>query len=76
MKTSQERIVLQHLKEHGNITSWQAFIEYGITRLSACIFILRQKGFNIISHNVTSKNRYGNSTTFSRYILNNVITNT
>lgn len=36
--------VLNHLRENGSITSWEAIQQYGATRLSAIIFNLRKKG--------------------------------
>ncbi len=68
MKNTQEELVLKHLKDFGSITSWEAFMNYGVTRLSAIIFQLRRK-FLIDSENLTEKNRYGHAVTFSKYIL-------
>lgn len=48
MKPQTQRI-LNHLKDHGPITSNQALIVYGISRLSACIYDLRKEGFVIAS---------------------------
>ena len=39
--------VRNHLKTHGEITSWCAIQMYGITRLSEYIRQLRSKGLNI-----------------------------
>lgn len=61
--------VLRHLKEKGHITSLEAFREYGITRLSAVIFNLRQDGYNICSDRASRKNRYGKMVTFAKYTL-------
>lgn len=61
--------VLRHLKEKGNITSLQAFREYGITRLSAVIFNLRRDGYIIVNEFITRKNRYGDKVSFAKYIL-------
>lgn len=69
MKITQEYIVLRHLKDFGSLTTWEAIQEYGITRLSAMIHLLRKQGHNIESENITAKNRYGNSTTFSKYYI-------
>lgn len=66
---SQVRLVEKHLNKKGSITSWEAFEKYGITRLSAVIYILRQDGQNIKSISTTKKNRYGHSVTFSTYTL-------
>ena len=40
----QKEVVLNHLKEHGSLTSWQAIMEYGLTRLSQYIYLLRNDG--------------------------------
>lgn len=69
MRITQEQLVLRHLEDFGSITTWEAIQEYGITRLSAMIHLLRKQGHNIESENVTTKNRYGNSTTFSKYYI-------
>lgn len=40
---TQEEKVLKFIREHGSITSLQAFRQLGITRLSAKIFNLRER---------------------------------
>lgn len=70
-EVTQTDLVEKHLKEKGNITSWEAFELYGITRLSAKIYELRKK-YNILSINTTKKNRYGHMCNFSTYILKGV----
>jgi hypothetical protein len=69
MKLTQYDRVLKHLQDYGTITSWESFIEYGITRLSAVIFMLRRDGFNISSTFKTTKTRYGEPTSFAIYKL-------
>lgn len=64
-----EQLVLRHLIDFGSITTWEAFKEYGNTRLSAYILILRKKGYNIQTDYITSKNRYGNASTYAKYLL-------
>ena len=67
---TQKMQVLKHLKNHKNgITSMTAFERYGITRLSGRIFELRQEGFEIVTDNVTVKNRFGHVVTYARYRL-------
>jgi len=62
--------VINHLKTYGSITSRQAFIRYGITRLSAVIHVLKYKrGYNIKSELESSKNRRGATCTYSVYKL-------
>lgn len=66
---TQANMVLDHMINHGFITSMEAFGMYGITRLSARIYELREAGHNILTVNKTCKNRYGHSCTYSEYRL-------
>lgn len=68
-KRTQADRVLDYIKKFGSITTLEAFRDLGVTRLSARIFELRDKGLNIDSTNVTSKNRYGESCTYAKYFL-------
>lgn len=61
--------ILNHLKEHGQITSMEAFEQYGATRLSAIIFNLRNEGYNIKSEDTSCVNRYGRPVHFVSYKL-------
>jgi hypothetical protein len=70
MATSQLKQVLEHLKEHGSITSYEAFKLYGATRLSAIIHTLRHReGYNIVSHYERVTTRNGFQTTIAVYKL-------
>ena len=70
MALSQTNLVLQHLIEHGNITSYDAFNLYGATRLSAIIYILRHKdGYSITSHLEQVTTRLGHKTNIAVYTL-------
>lgn len=68
-KTTQEKEVLDYLRKIGSITSWEAIVEFGATRLSAIIYNLRKKGYNIETNDVIVKNRYGNATVIAKYVL-------
>lgn len=61
--------ILNHLEKYGSITSWEAIIEYGCSRLSEYIRQLRADNYLIM--NVTEKgtNRYGEPTKWVRYTL-------
>jgi hypothetical protein len=61
--------ILCHLELEGSITSWEAIQEYGVTRLSAIIFNLRKKGYNIVSVPYEFTDRYGDKSTYVRYKL-------
>jgi hypothetical protein len=69
-KITKTSMVLDHLKKHGTITSMEAIENYGATRLSAIIFNLRKKGYDIGTIDVHSKDRYGNSVVYGKYVLN------
>ncbi len=64
MQNTQELQILNHLNKHKFITSWEAIQKYRITRLSARIYELRDKGYQIITKNITE-----NGKTFAEYTL-------
>lgn len=68
-KTTLTDRVLDYMKTFGSITSLDAFKDLGVTRLSASIFNLRNKGYNIVSIDEKAKNRYGDVVHYSRYEL-------
>lgn len=66
--TQEDRIMLW-LTKYGSITSLQAFREFGATRLSAIVYNLRKKGYDIETKYINSRNRFGDAVTYGRYIL-------
>ena len=66
---TQEQKVLNYLKKHGSITSWEAFEHFHITRLSARIYRLRAEGHIIDTVNKTKKNEEGSVTNYAMYKL-------
>ena len=66
---SQTEAVLVHLQKHGSITSMQAIEMFGATRLSSIIYILRHRGYRIITEPFQVKTRYGRKTRPAKYIL-------
>ena len=65
---TQEQKVLEHLQAKGEITSWTAIMDYGITRLAAHICTLREKGYEIETEMVCKKK--GEETVrFARYTM-------
>lgn len=66
---TQTEKVLRHMQKLGSISSWEAIMDYGITRLGARIFELRKSGYDIISERKTTKNRFGESVSFAVYKL-------
>ena len=67
---SQCEMVLNHLRTNGSITPLEAEKEYGIMRLGARIYDLKQQGHMIGVRKETENNRFGKPTTYARYFLN------
>ena len=64
------RKVMLHLVEKGSITSWEAIMEYGATRLSAIIYNLRYRyGMNIDTVMVEFTDRFGDKAHYGKYVL-------
>lgn len=57
------------LRNFGGITSFQAFQDLRVTRLSAKIYNLKKQGYNIVDEMKTSKNRDGEKIYFKKYML-------
>ena len=68
MRGSKPRII-SYMKKHRGITSQDAFRDLGITRLSARIKELRDKGYNIDTLMIEGKNRFGEITRYGKYVL-------
>ena len=66
---SKSKKVANHLLKHGSITSWEAIKLYKATRLSAIIFNLRKRKWDIITEEVSKKDENGYPCTFAKYIL-------
>lgn len=62
-------IILRHLQEHGSITPMDAVRHYGIMRLGARIFDLRQEGYPIETVLAYHVNRFGAQVRYARYYL-------
>ena len=68
-KPSQASRLLDYLKRFGSVTTWEAFQELGITRLSARIFEIKERGYSIKTESIKSKNRFGEPVHFNKYSL-------
>lgn len=44
---TQTKTVLKHLRKRGTISPMEALVSYGIYRLAARIFVLREEGYGI-----------------------------
>lgn len=61
--------VLQYIKENGSITSAECFTKLGIIDLPKKICLLQDEGYVFKKESITQKNRYGDLTTYKRYLL-------
>lgn len=59
--------VFDYMLEHGQISSLDAFINLGETRLSAMIFELKKKGVHISSERKEVRNRWGEKRFIKEY---------
>ena len=59
---SKTKMILEHLQYHKKITSWEAIKLFKATRLSAVIFILKERG-----HSITSEMVYEKKTRYAVY---------
>lgn len=66
---TQKEQVLAHMKKFRSITSWEAFANYRITRLSARIADLEADGYQIKHTPEVCKLLSGRTTTITRYSL-------
>lgn len=64
---TQHDLILAHLDSYGSISPFEAFSEYGITKLATRISELKKLGHNFTSVMVEQKNRFGQPVRFMRY---------
>jgi hypothetical protein len=67
-KITQKQRVLDAIISHGSISTWYAFKNLGNTRLAATIHSLKKDGHVIESTKETSKNKFGDTVHYVRYI--------
>ena len=68
-KKNQRERILDYIREHGSITTMDAFMDLGIARLASRIHDLRSDGYNIHGEMVTGKNRWGQPVRYMEYTL-------
>ena len=64
--------VMHYIKEHGSISTYEAFNELGVSRLASRIHDLISDGIDIRKETVIEKNRFGEPVHFTRYSLREV----
>ena len=58
MRSTHLTRTIDYLSQFGSITTLDAFRDLGNSRLSSTIFLLRKKGYNIVSDNVDVPTRF------------------
>lgn len=66
---TQCEMIIKYLRQHRTITPIQAEDNFGIMRLGARIWDLRDIGYPIITETVKAKNRYGKKIIYAKYRL-------
>lgn len=66
---SQIDAIINHLRKYKKISSIEAIKNYGATRLSGIIYVLKKRGFEISTEIVIDTNRYGNRSRYGIYHL-------
>lgn len=61
--------IMVYMREHGGITSQEAFAQLGVSRLAARIRDLRDDGHHIDGKMITVLNRYGERCRVKQYTL-------
>ena len=64
---TQKEKVMQYMKDFEKITTFEAFTDLGITRLSARIFDIANEGVKIGRKTKCVKNRYGEPVHYMEY---------
>ena len=67
--TNKTKEVLKYMQENEGITSMEAFKKFGATRLSAIIFNLRKRGYDIVTLDMECVDRYGHTVNYAKYVL-------
>ena len=68
-KINKTEKVLEHLKNHGCITSLEAIEKYKATRLSDIIYRLRNRGIKIDTIDIPFVDAYGTKSAYGKYVL-------
>lgn len=68
-KANKTTKVLEHLKQYGSITSLEAIEKYSAIRLSAIIYNLRKKGYDIETKDIDFTDRFGTKSHCGKYVL-------
>lgn len=66
---NQREQILQYIEDFGSITSYQAYIDLGVTQLATRVKELKEQGYTFSCEWISKKNRYGKPVKFKKYKL-------
>lgn len=69
---NQREQIIQYIRDFGSITSYQAYIDLGITQLATRVKELKEQGYYFTYEIEVKKNRYGKKVRFKKYKLEEV----
>lgn len=69
MKSNQKQKILDYINKWGSTTSYQAYIDLGITQLATRISELKEEGYQFTYEWITKKNRDKQLVNFKKYML-------
>ena len=64
---NQYQLILEYIEEHGSITTMEAFVNLGITKLSTRVSEMIRRGVKITKKTVTVPDRRGKLCRVTRY---------
>ena len=64
---TQHDLILAHMDTYGSISPFEAFTEYGITKLATRVSELIRQGERITKEPAEARNRFGQTVRFMRY---------
>ena len=64
---TQHGLILAHMDTYGSISPFEAFTEYGITKLATRVSELIRQGERITKEPAEARNRFGQTVRFMRY---------
>lgn len=71
-KPTQTQKILEYLEKFGSISSYEAFVELGITQLAARLRNLEDDGYVFNRETIKGKNRLGEDVRYIKYSLKEV----
>ena len=66
---NQKEMVIKYINDFGCITSYEAYVDLGITQLATRIKELKEQGYVFSYEWISKKNRYGKPIRFKKYKL-------